>query len=95
MGLMKQNALWFRFLCLNLVLFKLIISLLEVDKVSIIKKSAAGKKKYSIANKPCNKCNGLISWDGLDKDNPTPPIHVDENGFLIDDGSCPANIPEY
>lgn len=72
-----------------------IISLLEDKKQNSIKKSAAGKKKYSIANKPCNKCNGLISWDGFDKESPTPPIHVDESGFLIDDGTCPEYLPEY
>lgn len=67
-----------------------IISLLEVDKPTTVKKSTSGsKKKYSIANKPCNTCSGLISWDGFDKDNPTPPIHVDKNGLIIDEGSCP------
>ena len=73
-----------------------IISLLEDKKPNAIKKTSSGsKKKYSIANKPCNKCNGLISWDGYSKENPTLPIHVDENGFIIEDGSCPEYIPEY
>lgn len=72
-----------------------IISLLEVKKPNSIKKTTSGRKIYSIASKPCNKCNGTISWDGFDKDNPTPPIHIDQNGFIIDDGSCPEFIPEY
>lgn len=35
----------------------------------------------------CNKCQGLISWDKYPSVN--LPIHVDEDGKPIGDGSCP------
>jgi len=47
---------------------------------------------YKIAEKHCKNCDGLISWDGWIKGN--PPIHVDSNGKMIDDGSCP-NYESY
>lgn len=44
-------------------------------------------KQYSICSKPCDRCNGNITWDLY----PTKkhPIHVDEVGAIIGDGSCP------
>ena len=72
-----------------------IILLLENKSPQPTKKTSGSKKKYSIANKPCNKCNGLISWDEYSKENPTLPIHVDENGLIIEDGTCPEYVPEY
>ena len=35
----------------------------------------------------CNKCNGLISWDK--HPDVRYPIHVDKEGKIIGDGSCP------
>ena len=48
--------------------------------------------RYNFLNKAgepyiCNRCGGLISWDK----HPTVrhPIHVNEQGKIIGDGSCP------
>jgi len=48
-------------------------------------------KKYTISNKKCRKCGGLISWD----DHPSTqyPIHVDSEGNKIGIGSCPKFRP--
>ena len=35
----------------------------------------------------CNKCSGLISWDKYP--DVKRPIHVDKDGKIIGDGSCP------
>lgn len=45
--------------------------------------------KHKISNKPCRTCGGFISWDGFDKADPTPPLHVNKDGVIIGDGSCP------
>ena len=45
------------------------------------------KERLKIASKPCRNCNGYISWD--QKINNRFPIHVDKNGYIIEDGSCP------
>ena len=44
-------------------------------------------KKYNITKKSCRTCGGLISFE--DYPNPKWPIHVDANGYIIGDGSCP------
>ena len=44
-------------------------------------------KKYKISNKPCRTCGGLISFD--DYPNTKWPIHVDKNGNIMGNGSCP------
>ncbi len=48
-------------------------------------------RKYNISGKPCRMCGGLISWDDYDTKNRTGrPVHVDEDGYKVGDGSCPA-----
>lgn len=69
----------------------------ETPKEKIIKKVKGSKKielgkVYDFRRKDgkeliCDKCDGLISWD--DYPNPKHPIHVDKNGHIIGDGSCP------
>ncbi len=49
-------------------------------------------KKYKIADKRCNICGGLISWD--DYPNPKLPIHVDNKGYKIGDGDCHYYLKE-
>ena len=44
-------------------------------------------KKYTISNKKCRECGGLISWDAYPSTQ--YPIHVDSEGNKIDTGSCP------
>ncbi len=48
-------------------------------------------KKYTISNKKCRKCGGLISWD--DYPSTQYPIHVDSEGNKIETGSCPKFRP--
>ena len=43
-------------------------------------------KKHKIADKPCQRCGGLISWDGYNKETRPYPLHVDEEGHEIE--SC-------
>jgi len=50
------------------------------------------ERKYKISKNPCKKCGMAISWDGYDRNNPTPPIHVDSDGYMLGDGSCPSYI---
>lgn len=45
------------------------------------------KEKLTIAKKPCKFCGGLISWKKVN--DKWRPIHVDKEGFLLGDGSCP------
>ena len=45
------------------------------------------KQKLRIAKERCNICNGLISWDK--KIYERFPTHVDQQGYIIDDGRCP------
>ena len=65
-----------------------------VQEVEIKKQPKSTKKiiangKYKVASTTCNKCGGYISWDGYDKSNPSPPIHVDQNGNIEGNGNCP------
>ena len=47
-------------------------------------------RKYKISGKPCNKCEGLISWDEFDtKTHTGRPIHVDGEGHKLGTGACP------
>jgi len=39
--------------------------------------------------KRCKKCHGLISFDDYNKETHPYPTHVDEDGHMIGDGSCP------
>jgi len=48
-------------------------------------------KKYTISNKQCSKCGGLISWD--DYPSTQYPVHVDSGGSKIETGSCPKFRP--
>jgi len=48
-------------------------------------------KKYTISNKKCSKCGGLISWD--DYPSTQYPVHVDSGGNKIETGSCPKFRP--
>jgi hypothetical protein len=41
-------------------------------------------------NKICQKCNSLISFDDYNKETHPWPTHVNEQGHMIGDGSCPA-----
>ena len=41
-------------------------------------------KKYTISKARCDRCGGLISWDGYP--NIRFPIHVDEDGNKIGEG---------
>ena len=65
----------------------------EVKKVGFKKLPKSKKKldavKHKISNKPCRTCGGFISWDGFDKADPTPPLHVNKDGVIIGTGSCP------
>ena len=45
------------------------------------------KEKLKISTKSCYRCNGLISWDK--KIEGKFPTHVDKEGHIIGDGSCP------
>ena len=45
------------------------------------------KEKLRIDKKRCNYCSGLISWDK--KIDGRFPSHVDQEGYIIDDGRCP------
>ena len=40
-------------------------------------------KKHKIADKPCRKCGGLISWEGYGPERPYP-LHVDEEGYEVE-----------
>ena len=65
-----------------------------VNEVEIKKQPKSTKKMepnglYNVAKTKCNKCNGYISWDGYNKDNPSPPIHVTMDGRIIGNGDCP------
>ena len=44
-------------------------------------------KVYKIANKPCNTCGGLISWDL--RPERVFPLHVNEDGTIKGTGDCP------
>ncbi|MFX1236429.1 MAG: thermonuclease family protein [Promethearchaeota archaeon] len=44
-------------------------------------------RKHDISKTRCKSCGGLISWDNYP--NQKWPIHVDENGYKIGNGSCP------
>ena len=64
-------------------------------KVQAAKVTAVrGKQRYSIAKNTCKTCKQLISWDFTKHDTSNPgsnrnfPWHVDENGYVIGDGSC-------
>ena len=41
-------------------------------------------KRHKIANNPCKRCGGLISWDGYDKETRPYPLHVDEEGYEVE-----------
>ena len=65
-----------------------------VEEVEIKKQPKATKKiepngLYKVSNTKCNKCGGNISWDGYNKDDPSPPIHVTMDGRIIGNGDCP------
>jgi len=68
---------------------------IRVEETKTLKKLPKSAKKieagatYRIAKTRCNKCDGRISWDGYDKDNPTPPIHVKKDGTIKGNGQCP------
>ena len=71
------------------------IEKLEVtEEVVKPKKLPKSKKKldavkHKVAGKPCRTCGGFISWDGYDKSDPTPPLHVNQEGIIMNDGNCP------
>ena len=44
-------------------------------------------KKYKISSKPCNTCEGPISWEL--RPQRTLPLHVKSDGTILGDGSCP------
>ena len=46
------------------------------------------KDKLRIDQKRCTYCSGLISWDK--KIDGRFPTHVDQKGYIIDDGRCPS-----
>ncbi len=46
------------------------------------------KEKLRIDKKRCTYCSGLISWDK--KIDGRFPTHVDQKGYIIDDGRCPS-----
>ena len=50
---------------------------------------------WRISNKPCNRCNGKITWDNYKKDVGGQiqmyPDHVGEDGNLLE--NCPAYVP--
>ena len=48
-------------------------------------------KKYNVSKTRCLRCGGFVSWD--DFPNPRYPIHVDQEGNRIGDGSCPIFKP--
>lgn len=66
-----------------------IVQEVEIEKQPKATKKVPANGKYKVANTKCNKCDGYISWDGYNKDNPTPPIHVDKDGAIIGNGDCP------
>jgi hypothetical protein len=64
----------------------------ETPKQKILKKVKGAKKidqkrVYKAAGTLCKKCGGIISWDDF-PDNKYP-VHIDEEGHIIGDGSCP------
>lgn len=47
-------------------------------------------RKYKISGNPCKYCSGLISWDEYDHTKKEGhAIHVDGDGHILGDGSCP------
>lgn len=63
------------------------------ERILVKEEKATGKKALKISSTRCKYCGGLISWQGYDKVDHPYPVHVDENGYQIGDGSCP-NLEE-
>ena len=75
-------------------------TLVDVSKVEkapsrYAKKMGERLGGWRISNKPCNRCNGKITWDNFKKEIDGQiqmwPDHVDESGNLLE--NCPAYVP--